>query len=98
MDSSDFKLTAAQIAGLEFLALHGGCVLTSEVDDRQSRDVFGNIVPGHSTFRALEKLGLCFYTVEEPLKDPSSPFDGFVFTNEIYLTEAGKDAIKTRKL
>lgn len=37
-----------------------------------------------AVYKKLEKKGLVFFTEEEPMED------GFVFTNEVYLTDEGK--------
>lgn len=77
-------LSESELAAIDLLKANGGCILTSWVEDKQSYDpVFRNVIPGHTTFRKLEKKGLVYYTEEE-----ETVFDDgtkFTFTNEIYL-------------
>lgn len=80
------ELSEAEREAIEWLRSMGGCILTSDVEDKNSIDpVFRNIIPGHTTFRKLEKKGLVYYTEEE-----ETVFDDglkFTFTNEIYLVQ-----------
>jgi hypothetical protein len=96
VSSSTTKLSQSEYDALSFLASEGGCVLTSSIPDKNERGVFG-IVPGHTVFKKLEKKGLVFYTEEEPISDPGGPLDGFVFTNEIYITDAGRCALSPER-
>lgn len=82
------SLSANEIAALEILVERGGSVLTSAVPDKNEKDcVFRTVTPGHPVYKKLEKKGLCFYTEEDPMED------GFVFTNEIYITDEGRAAL-----
>lgn len=80
------KLSENERAALEWIKNEGGCILTSAIPDKTTRDVFGYI-PGTQVFKKLERAGLVFFTEEEPMDD------GFVFTNEVYITEEGKVAL-----
>lgn len=53
----------------------------------------GGVTPGHAVYRRLEKLGLVFYTIEEPLVHPGNLLDGFIFSREIYIEDAGREAL-----
>lgn len=77
------NLSEAELNALELLKGRGGEMLTSEIDAKNSRDVFGCIVPGMSVFRKLEKKGLVYFTVEDPvtLADGSE----FTYTNSVCL-------------
>jgi len=87
---SDNELTA-----LRLLVEAGGSVIEWRVPDTNEKDpVFGTVSPGHSTYRKLEKLGLVFYTIEEPFDLPGDPLDGFCFSREIYIDDAGRDALR----
>lgn len=89
------NLSCNERLALELLADAGGGVLVSNVPDRNERDVvFGNVTPGHPVYRKLEKRGLVFYTEEDALDLPGDALDGFQFTAEIYLTDAGREALK----
>lgn len=81
------KLSDNECTALEWLVSEGGSILTSRVPDKNEPGVFG-IIPGTRTFKKLERAGLCFFTIEDPWDD------GFVFTNEIYITEEGRAALK----
>lgn len=79
---------------LELLIAAGGSVLVTHIPDTNTRDVvFGDVTPGHGVYRKLEKRGFVFYTVEEPLDSPGSPMDGFTFTNEVYISDEGRNAL-----
>lgn len=77
------KLSQSELAAIELLKNEGGNMLTSKIPDKNERSFFG-IVPGMAVYKKLEKKGLVFFTEEEPMED------GFVFTNEVYLTDEGK--------
>ena len=82
---------------LELLALAGGSVLESRIPDRNEIDpAFRNVTPGHTVYRKLEKLGLVFYSEEDPLDLPGDPLDGFTFTREIYITEEGRSVLSAK--
>lgn len=73
-------------------------MLTSVVPDKNERTVFGDTLPGMGVYKKLEKKGLIFFTEEDPVDDPGSPIHGFIFTNEIYLTDEGKIFASTQNL
>jgi len=84
------KLTANEWEALSNLKKHGGSVLTTSVPDKNEKDsIFGTVEPGTPVYKKLEKKGLVVFTEEDPVDDPTDPLDGFVFTNEIYITEEG---------
>lgn len=87
------KLTEAEESALSYLKANGGGVLTTSVPDKNERNVFGDIEAGLATYKKLERKGLVFFTIEDPVDDPGGPLDGFVFTNEIYITEEGEAAL-----
>lgn len=39
-------------------------------------------------------MGLVFFTVEESFDLPGDPLDGFQFSCEIYITDAGKELLR----
>ncbi len=81
------KLTRAEIAALEMI--ERGSILTTAICDKtNTHHVFGNVNPGIGVFKKLEKKGLLFFTEEDPMPD------GFVFTNEVYITDQGLQALK----
>lgn len=87
------KLSEAEESALAYLKANGGGVLTTSVPDKNERGVFGEIEAGMSTYKKLERKGLVYFTEEDPVEDPGGPLDGFVFTNEIYISEAGEEAL-----
>jgi len=90
---SGLRLTENEERALDLLISAGGSLLTSSIPDSSERDiVFGLVTPGHSVYRRLERLGLVFYTVEDPLDCPGDPLDGFLFTNEVYISDEGRAA------
>lgn len=80
------KLSEAELNALEWLKGEGGSLLTSKIEDRNEKDVFGRIHPGIGVFRKLERKGLVYFTEELPVVLD----DGleFTFTNEVYLGSA----------
>jgi hypothetical protein len=91
------KLTANEIEALRNLQQQGGGVLTTSVPDKNDKDpVFGTVEPGIPVYRKLERKGLVFFTEEEPIDDPDGPLDGFVFTNEIYITDEGLAVLQSQ--
>lgn len=62
------------------------------IPEKNGRDVFGEVEAGISVYRRLDKRGLVIITEEEPLNLPGDPLDGFTFTPEVYITDAGKAA------
>ena len=84
------KLSEAEQSALELLKNEGGSMLTSKIPDKNERSIFAGtfgIEPGMAVYKKLEKKGLVFFTEEEPMED------GFVFTNEVYLTDEGKSHV-----
>jgi hypothetical protein len=89
-------LSSTEREALQILLRNGGGVLTTSVPDKNEKDaVFGTVTPGHHVYKKLEKKGFVFYTEEEPMCDPGGELDGFTFTNEIYITDEGRDALST---
>jgi hypothetical protein len=88
------KLSSSEFAALELLISKGGAVLASTVPDKNEKQIIAGTfytVPGHGIYKKLEKKGLVFYTEEDPMDD------GFVFTNEIYTTDEGREAVKNHE-
>lgn len=91
----EVKLSSTERAALELLVRHGGSFLVTQVPDANEKEVvFNTVTPGHPVYRKLEKKGFVFYTEEEPMDWPGDAMDGFVFTEEIYLTDEGREAHK----
>lgn len=90
----NWSYTENERRALELLIQGGGSVLESRIPDRNEVDtVFRTVTPGHTVYRKLEKLGLVFYSEEEPLNLPGDPLDGFTFTREIYITDVGRSVL-----
>ena len=85
-------LSEAERAALEFLVRNGGSVLTSSVPDKNEKDVFGNIEAGAKVYVKLEGRGLVIITEEDPfiLEDGTE----FTYTNEFYITDEGRAALR----
>lgn len=67
------------------------CNLVSHIPDKTERNVFGDPVPGMSIFRKLEKKGLCFETIEDPVRFTDDPNEEpFYFTPSMELTDEGQ--------
>jgi hypothetical protein len=84
------KLSEAERAAICILHERGGSMLTSNIPDKNERSIFAGVFgiePGMAVYKKLEKKGLVFFTEEEPMED------GFVFTNEVYLTDEGKSHV-----
>jgi hypothetical protein len=90
------RLSENELTALRLLEEAGGSLIEWRVPDTNERDpVFGVVTPGHGVYRKLEKLGLVFYTDEEPFDLPGDPLDGFTFSREIYIEDAGREALRT---
>lgn len=92
MMTNSVKLTAAEQSALLMLKSQSS-ILVTQISETQSYNVFGEVVPSLRAFRSLEKKGLCFQTVEEPVE--LKALDGkpfmFTFTESIELTDAGAE-------
>ena len=89
------KLSAAESAALQLLQEEGGSLIEWRVPETTEKDpVFGAITPGMPVYKKLERMGLVFFTEEEPFDLPGDPLDGFQFSSEIYITEAGKALVR----
>ena len=83
------KLSKNELTALRLLQESGGSIIEWMVPDKTEKNLaFGDVVPGHGIYRKLEKMGLAFYTEEEPFNRPSDPMDGFTFSREIYISDA----------
>lgn len=91
-------LSENELTALRLLAEAGGSLIEWRVPDTNEKDlVFGTVTPGHCVYRKLEKLGLVFYTEEEPFDLPGDPLDGFSFSREIYIDDAGREALRSSR-
>jgi hypothetical protein len=89
--------TENEINALDLLVREGGSVLETSIPDRNEVDhVFKTVTPGHTVYRKLERLGLVFYSEEDPLDLPGDPLDGFTFTREIYITDSGHSVLSAK--
>lgn len=74
-----------------------GCrlsVLVYNIEDKTERDAVGLITPGMNLFRKLIKKGLCFQTIEDPVKFTDDPNEvPFTFSESIELTEEGEQLV-----
>jgi hypothetical protein len=81
------KLSDADYAALVFAAKSP---LATEIEDVSRKDCWGTVIPGMRTYKKLEKLGLLYFTEE----DPEDEFD---WTPMVELTDAGKRALEGNK-
>ena len=89
------RLSANQRTALQLLQEHGGSLIEWRVPETTEKDpVFGTVIPGMPVYRTLERMGLVFFTVDEPFDLPGDPLDGFQFSCEIYITDAGKELLR----
>ena len=89
------KLSAAEKAALQLLQEEGGSLIEWRVPETTEKDpVFGTVIPGITVYRTLERMGLVFFTVEESFDLLGDPLDGFQFSCEIYITDAGKELLR----
>jgi hypothetical protein len=84
---ADVALSEMELAALEFLAQHGGCVLVTAIEDKNGRGVFGEKVAGMRVYQKLDRRGLVLLT-EEPIDE-----NGFQFTPMAETTDAGRAAL-----
>lgn len=89
-------LSQNELVALRLLEEAGGALMEWQVPEKNEREpVFGTVTPGHSVYRKLAKLGLVFYTEEEPFDLPGDPLDGFCFSREIYIDDAGRETLRS---
>lgn len=85
------QLSETEITALRLLADAGGALIEWRVPETNERDpIFGTVVPGHRVYQRLEKLGLVFYTIEEPIDLGDGSLRDFCFSREIYIDDAGR--------
>lgn len=85
------QLSTAECNALAYVSQRRS-ILVTNIDAKNSRDVFGDIVPGMAVFKKLEKKGLLIFTEEDEDEE------GFAFTEEVYITELGIKTAKALKL
>jgi hypothetical protein len=77
-------LSATQAVALHRLQRERS-ILVTRIPDRIERGLLGEIEPGRGVYRALEKLGLCYETEEDPLFEGSDDR----WTPSVDITDAG---------
>lgn len=77
------NFSEAEQNAIAWLRQEGGEMLTSKIPEKNERTVFGDTTPGLGVFRKLERKGLVFFTIEDPitLEDGSE----FTYTNSVCL-------------
>lgn len=88
-------LTEAQQAALDLV--HGGRLACDDLPTRQGRDPLGSPIPGISTYKQLEKLGLVIFT-EALEMEMGEGEDPFFFTAYLELSPKGEAARKQARL
>ena len=86
------QLKQSHIEALRILQNKGGTLLVSQIPDSNETGVFGIEMYGIRTYRALEKLKLVLFTVEEPMEMEEGVY--FQFTPSCDITQAGLDLLK----
>lgn len=84
-------ISQAELVALQTLDRMGGGLLTSWINETNSKDEFGAIVPGIRVYKKLDKKGFVIITEEEIGED------GFEFTPMIDLTDLGKEILSREK-
>ena len=74
-------LSESEHRALEILEASGGGLLVTNIQERNSKDDFGNIIPGITIYKKLELKGLVVITEEE------ADLNGFKFTSYVYLAD-----------
>ena len=77
------NLSEAEGNAIAFLKSKGGSMLTSEIPEKNERNVFGGTDAGMAVYKKLEKKGLIFFTEEESFELESGLL--FTWTNEVCL-------------
>lgn len=77
------ELSEAEQTAMDWLRNEGGEILTSRIEDKSCRDVFGGTIPGMTVFKKLAKKGLVFFSEEEPFELEDGTW--FQFTNSVCL-------------
>lgn len=81
------ELSTAEKNALSYISRKLSILVTS-IPEKNDTDVFGEVIPGITVFKKLEKKGLIFFAEEDVDED------GFRFTEEAYITELGKSVAR----
>lgn len=64
-----------------------------EIPERASTTMWGTKVPGRTLWNRLEKAGLFFFPIEDPITLDNG--DPFVFSSFAELSDKGREALRT---
>lgn len=79
-------LSTAEIVALRWI--HKGVATEVwRIEPKSSRDMWGDPIPGMTVFKRLEKKGLCYPTIEDPITFADG--EVFEFSPTMELTEEG---------
>lgn len=83
-------LSEAEITAIQWLK-SSVATFVYNIEPKTSQDMHGCPVPGMSIFRKLEKKGLCFQTIEDPIFLNEGDEVPFEFSPTMELTDEGLD-------
>ena len=82
-------LSPAEVAAMRSIKAAGSLLIT-RIPEQTEKDVFGDPVPGVKIYKRLEARGLCFQTIEDPVRFTDDPDEEpFYFTESIEFTDEG---------
>lgn len=90
-DAADVKLSVSEQKALLWLSVREG-IYIYHVPAKNELDEFGDLVPGITLIKKLDKKGFALITEEEPMED------GFEFTPTVELTDEGRMYLKFNEM
>jgi hypothetical protein len=93
MDAGHVKIQPEDLSEAELNAIEWIKTSTApfvyNIEAKTTQDVFGNPIPGMAIFRKLEKKGLCYQTIEDPIFLNEGDTEPFEFSPTMELTDEG---------
>jgi hypothetical protein len=93
MDTGHVKIHPEDLSEAEITAIQwlksSVATFVYNIEPKTSQDMHGCPVPGMAIFRKLEKKGLCYQTIEDPIFLEEGDTEPFEFSPTMELTDEG---------
>lgn len=93
MAIEESDLSSAEISALKWIRKGAGTEV-SRIEAKASESMWGDVVPGMAVFKRLEKKGLCYQTLEDPIFLDEEDGEKFEFSSTMELTDEGLALVK----
>ncbi|MBI6883088.1 hypothetical protein [Pseudomonas putida] len=93
MAIEESDLSSAEISALKWIRKGAGTEV-SRIEEKASESMWGDVVPGMAVFKRLEKKGLCYQTLEDPILLDEEDGETFEFSSTMELTDEGLALVK----